>query len=204
MPPRARGCPTPSSRVLRGPLASSDASNPLLPRPPPFHPLPPPPRHPGVRGGHQVQGRPGRPPPLVGDMDGSTDRCPAGLPPPPPVRFVAEPATPHVKITTPCPLSAQTWYTELSHRKDDGSIRTPTISTAVAAAACRALPPAVDAPGAPGAPGPAPTPPRASQPPAQPPTHPPPPPQSSWTRRPSSRQASPRALTTRFPCSTTS
>ena len=85
----------------------------------------------------------------------------------PPISCVTDPATPHVKISAPCPLSAQRWYTELNHRKKDGSLRTSTISLAVAGAARRVHPPANDAPAAPGAPGPAPAPPSAPQLPAQ-------------------------------------
>ena len=55
---------------------------PLLPRPPPLHPLPPPPGPPRLRGGHQAQGRPGRPAPLASNLGGPADRLPAGLPPP--------------------------------------------------------------------------------------------------------------------------
>ena len=55
---------------------------PLHPRPPPLHPLPPPPGPPGLRGGHQAQGRPGRPAPLASNLGGPADRLPAGVPPP--------------------------------------------------------------------------------------------------------------------------
>ena len=82
----------------------------------------------------------------------------------PPLRCVADPATAHVKVPAPCPLSAQRWYNELNHRKDDGSIQTPTISTAIAEAARRVHPPASDPPAAPGAPASAPAPPHAPQP----------------------------------------
>ena len=84
----------------------------------------------------------------------------------PPLSCVFNPASPHVGVPAPCPLSAQRWYTELNHRKDDGSIRTPNISTAITAAARRANPQAEDPPAGPGAPAPAaaPAPPNASQP----------------------------------------
>ena len=58
----------------------------------------------------------------------------------PPLSCVFDPASPHVRVPAPCPLSAQRWYSELNHRKDDGSIRTPNISTAITAAARRANP----------------------------------------------------------------
>ena len=84
----------------------------------------------------------------------------------PPLSCVFDPASPHVRVPAPCPLSAQRWYIELNHRKDDGSIRTPNISTAITAAARRANPQADDPPAGPGAPAPAPAPapPNASQP----------------------------------------
>ena len=55
----------------------------------------------------------------------------------PPLSCVFDPASAQVRVPAPCPLSAQRWYTELNHRKDDGSIRTPNISTAITAAARR-------------------------------------------------------------------
>ena len=84
----------------------------------------------------------------------------------PPLSCVFDPASPHVRVPAPCPLSAQRWYTELNHRKDDGSIRTPNISTAITAAARRANPQAEDPLADPGVPAPAaaPAPPNASQP----------------------------------------
>ena len=105
----------------------------------------------------------------------------------PPLSCVFDPASPHVRVPAPCPLSAQRWYTELNHRKDDGSIRTPNISTAITAAARRANPQAEDPPAGPGAPAPAaaPAPPDASQPLSQLPPRPQPPqpaapPPSDW------------------------
>ena len=105
----------------------------------------------------------------------------------PPLSCVLDPASPHVRIPAPCPLSAQRWYTELNHRKDDGSIRTPNISTAITAAARRANPQAEEPPAGPGAPAPAaaPAPPDASQPlsllpPRPQPPQPAAPPPSDW------------------------
>ena len=75
----------------------------------------------------------------------------------------------------------------MNHRKDDGSIRTPNISTAITAAARRANPQAEDPPAGPGAPAPAaaPAPPNASQPlsllpPRPQPPQPAAPPPSDW------------------------
>ena len=105
----------------------------------------------------------------------------------PPLSYVFDPASPHVRVPAPCPLSAQRWYTELNHRKDAGSIRTPNISTAITAAARRANPQAEDPPAGPGAPAPAPAPapPDASQPlsllpPRPQPPQPAAPPPSDW------------------------
>ena len=105
----------------------------------------------------------------------------------PPLSCVFNPASPHVRVPAPCPLSAQRWYTELNHRKDDGSIRTPNISTAITAAARRAHPQADYPPAAPDvpAPAPAPAPPNAPQPssllpPRPQPPQPPAPPPSDW------------------------
>ena len=41
----------------------------------------------------------------------------------PPLQTIADAVTPSVKIPAPCRLPAQGWYTELSHRNADGSIR---------------------------------------------------------------------------------
>ena len=105
----------------------------------------------------------------------------------PPLSCVFDPASPQVRVPAPCPLSAQRWYTELNHRKDDGSIRTPNISTAITAAARRANPQAEDPPAGPGVPAAAaaPAPPNASQPlsllpPCPQPPQPAAPPPSDW------------------------
>ena len=84
----------------------------------------------------------------------------------PPLSCVLYPASPHVSVPAPCPLSAQRWYTELNHRKDVVQFAPPKFSTAITAAARRANPQAEDPPAGPGVPAPAaaPAPPHASQP----------------------------------------